>query len=100
MLTSTDEAQTSVNCLKNRIPRNSSVLIGHYRLCDNFVTLVLKRQDTKGNNNTCRRRRQRETVHDSGEQTFHVVSFFFFFVSYAICFLVMEIVNEKNNIFF
>ncbi|KAL2739689.1 F-box only protein 9 [Vespula maculifrons] len=72
MLTSTDEAQTSVNCLKNRIPRNSSVLIGHYRLCDNFVTLVLKRQDTKGNNNTCRRRRQRETVHDSGEQTFHV----------------------------
>ncbi|XP_043491109.1 F-box only protein 9 [Polistes fuscatus] len=70
MLTSTDEAQTSVNSLKNRIPRNSSVLIGHYRLCDNFVTLILKRQDTKGNNNTSRRRR-REAVHDSGEQTFH-----------------------------
>lgn len=78
MLTSADEAQTSVNCLKNRIPRNSSALIGHYRLCDNFVTLVLKRQDTnKGNNNTSRRRRQRETIHDSGEQTFHVVSSFF-----------------------
>ncbi|KAI4475720.1 hypothetical protein M0802_015056 [Mischocyttarus mexicanus] len=70
MLTSTDDAQVSVNSLKNRIPRNSSVLIGHYRLCDNFVTLVLKRQDTKGNNNTSRRKR-REAVHDSGEQTFH-----------------------------
>lgn len=71
MLTSTDEAQVSVNSLKNRIPRNSSALIGHYRLHDNYVTLVLKRQDTKGNNNTGRKKR-REIVHDSGEQTFHV----------------------------
>ncbi|KAK2588306.1 hypothetical protein KPH14_004324 [Odynerus spinipes] len=71
MLTSTDEAQICVNSLKNRVPRNSSVLIGHYRLHDNYVTLVLKRQDTKGNNNTYRKKR-REAVHDSGEQTFHV----------------------------
>ena len=73
MLTSTDEAQYCVNSLRNRIPRNTSVLIGHYRLHDNYVTLVLKRQDTKGVN-FAYRRKKREPVHDSGEQTFHIVS--------------------------
>jgi len=72
MLTSTDEAQNCVNSLRNRIPRNSSVLVGHFRLHDNYVTLVLKRQETKGIN--FYRRKKREPVHDSGEQTFHIVS--------------------------
>jgi len=73
MLTSTDEAQSCVNSLRNRIPRNPSVLIGHYRLHDNCVTLVLKKQETKGVN-FAYRRKKREPVHDSGEQTFHIVS--------------------------
>jgi len=72
MLTSTEEAQSCVNSLRNRIPRNPSVLIGHFRLHDNYVTLVLKRQEIKGNN--FYRRKKREPVHDSGEQTFHIVS--------------------------
>ncbi|XP_071561951.1 F-box only protein 9 isoform X1 [Temnothorax nylanderi] len=70
MLTSTDEAQSCVNSLRNRIPRNPSVLVGHFRLHDNCVTLVLKRQETKGIN--FYRRKKREPVHDSGEQTFHI----------------------------
>ncbi|GAB1866468.1 F-box only protein 9 [Camponotus japonicus] len=71
MLTSTDEPQNCVNSLRNRVPRNTSVLIGHYRLRNNYVTLVLKRQETKGINFTYRRKK-REPVHDSGEQTFHI----------------------------
>ncbi|XP_015588407.1 F-box only protein 9 isoform X2 [Cephus cinctus] len=71
MLTSAEEMQTCVNSLKNRIPRNSSVLIGHYRLHDDRVTLILKKQETKGSNNAYRKKR-REPMHDSGEQTFHV----------------------------
>jgi F-box protein 9 len=75
MLTSTDEPQTCVNSLKHREPRNNSILIGHYRLRDNCVSLVLKRQEIKNNNAglSNRRRKQLEPVHDSGEQTFHVV---------------------------
>lgn len=73
MLTSTDEAQICVNSLKSRIPRNSSILIGHYRLRDNLVTLILKKQELKtNNNNNGYRRKRREFLHDSGEQTFHV----------------------------
>ncbi|XP_043285662.1 F-box only protein 9 [Venturia canescens] len=74
MLTSTDDAQSCVNSLKYRAPKNSSVLIGHYRLHDNCVTLVLKKQIIKGTNVTERtfRRKKREVVHDSGEQSFHV----------------------------
>ncbi|XP_012215867.1 F-box only protein 9 isoform X1 [Linepithema humile] len=71
MLTSTDEAQSCVNSLRNRVPRNPSVLIGHYRLHDNCVTLMLKKQETKGVN-FAYRRKKREPVHDSGEQTFHI----------------------------
>ncbi|XP_058799475.1 F-box only protein 9 [Phymastichus coffea] len=74
MLTSTDDAQYCVSSLKNRNPRNTSVLIGHYRLRDNCVSLILKRQETKTNttNFSNRRRKRNEPIHDSGEQTFHV----------------------------
>ncbi|XP_012283063.1 F-box only protein 9 [Orussus abietinus] len=71
MLTSTDEAQTCVNSLKYRTPRNISVLVGHCRLHDNYVTLILKKQETKGSNNVYRRKR-REPMQDGGEQTFHI----------------------------
>ncbi|XP_033221607.1 F-box only protein 9 [Belonocnema kinseyi] len=70
MLTSTEDAQVCVNALKSRSPRNAEVLIGHYRLRDNCVTLILKKQVLKGNNNVYRRKR-REVSHDSGEQTYH-----------------------------
>lgn len=72
MLTSTDEAQACVNSLKQRTPRNSSVLIGHYRLHDKYVTVVLKKQLKHANNIAYRRRGRKELVHDSGEQTFHI----------------------------
>lgn len=72
MLTSTDEAQSCVNSLKYRVPRNSSILIGHYRLHDNYVTLMLKKQEINGI--TTYRRKKRDLGHDSGEQTFHLVS--------------------------
>ncbi|EZA48079.1 F-box only protein 9 [Ooceraea biroi] len=71
MLTSTDEVQICVNSLRHRVPRNPSVLIGHYRLHDNCITLVLKKQEIKGLN-FAYRRKKREPVHDSGEQTFHI----------------------------
>ena len=70
MLTSTDEAQSCVNSLKYRTPRNPAVLIGHYRLHGNYVTLVLKKQEIKGI--TTYKRKKREAIHDSGEQTFHI----------------------------
>lgn len=70
MLTSTDEAQSCVNSLKYRTPRNPSVLIGHYRLHDNCVILILKKQEIKGVNTY--RKKKKETMHDSGEQTFHI----------------------------
>lgn len=73
MLTSTDEAQSCVNSLKNRTPRNPSVLIGHYRLLhDNCVVLMLKKQEVKGI--STQRKKKRELMHDSGEQTFHIVN--------------------------
>lgn len=74
MLTSTDEVQSCVNSMRSRVPRNSSVLIGDYLLHDNYVTLVLKKQESKGVNFNYRRQKKREPVHDSGEQTFHIVS--------------------------
>lgn len=77
MLTSTDDAQLCVNSLKSRTPRNPTILIGHYRLRDNLVTLILKKQELKTNNNNNNnqyRRKRREFLHDSGEQTFHAVS--------------------------
>lgn len=77
MLTSTEDAQSCVTSLKNRNPRNPSVLVGHYRLRDNCVSLILKRQEIKSSasaNFSNRRRKRNEPVHDSGEQTFHVVS--------------------------
>ncbi|XP_054003307.1 F-box only protein 9 [Hylaeus anthracinus] len=70
MLTSTDEAQSCVNSLKNRVPRNPSVLIGHYRLHNNCVTLVLNKQEVKAINTY--RRKKREPIDDSGEQTFQI----------------------------
>ena len=79
MLTSIDEAQSCVNSLKSRTPRNPSVLIGHYRLRDNCVTLLLKKQEMKSNN--IYRRKRREVVHDSGEQTFHIVSINLIFIN-------------------
>jgi len=52
MLTSTEEAQSCVNSLRNRIPRNPSVLIGHFRLHDNYVyrkksIVLISTQNTK-----------------------------------------------------
>lgn len=73
MLTSTDDAQNCVNALKYRNPRNLAVLIGHYRLHDNRVTLVMKKQESKSNINHNYKKKKREIVHDSGEQTFHLV---------------------------
>lgn len=73
MLTSSDDAQGSVNSLKHRNPKNLSALIGHYRLHDSRVTLVMKKQETKSTNTVIYRKKQREVVHDNGEQTFHLV---------------------------
>lgn len=74
MLTSTDDAQSCVNALKYRNPRNLSVLTGHYRLHDNRVTLVMKKQEIKSNISNNYKKKKREVVHDSGEQTFHLVN--------------------------
>ncbi|XP_015430190.1 PREDICTED: F-box only protein 9 [Dufourea novaeangliae] len=71
MLTSTDEAQSCVNSLRSRVPQNPSVLVGHYRLHDNCVTLILKKQEAKGTT-TAYRRKRREPIHNSREQTFHI----------------------------
>lgn len=73
MLTSTDDAQSCVNSLKSRTPRNLSVLVGHYRLHKNRVTLVLRKQETKGSNAAVKRKKK-EVIDDSGEQHYHIVS--------------------------
>ncbi|XP_070171801.1 F-box only protein 9 isoform X3 [Polyergus mexicanus] len=43
----------------------------YLRLHNNYVTLMLKRQETKGINFSYKRKK-REPIHDSGEQTFHI----------------------------
>lgn len=87
MLTSTDEAQSCVNFLKYRTPRNPSVLIGHYILRDNCVILMLKKQEIKGVSTY--RKKKKETMHDSGEQTFHIVNINVYYI---------KVINIKNMI--
>ncbi|XP_076229262.1 F-box only protein 9 isoform X2 [Nomia melanderi] len=67
MLTSTDDAQTCVNSLRSRAPRNPAVLIGHYRLHVNYVTVVLKKQEAKAS--TTYRKKKKEPL---DEHTFHI----------------------------
>ncbi|KAJ9584370.1 hypothetical protein L9F63_021281, partial [Diploptera punctata] len=74
MLTTPDDPLSSLGQLRYRIPKNTAVLSGHYRLVDDRVVLVLRRQDTtstKTVNNRYRGRR-RETLQELGEQTFHL----------------------------
>ncbi|KAK0173397.1 hypothetical protein PV328_006603 [Microctonus aethiopoides] len=72
MLTSTDDMQGCVNSLKYREPRNTSVLIGHYKLHENTVTLVLKKPENKVNHSNIYWKRRRERLSDKGVRTFRV----------------------------
>lgn len=78
MLTTAEEPVHCVSQLKHRNVKSPSILIGHYRLKDDKVTLVVHRQEAfKNNNQLYKRNRKRDNMHDPGEQTFHMVSFVF-----------------------
>ena len=82
MLTTPDDPVSSLGQLRYRAPKNSAVLSGHYRLIDDHVVIVLRRQDTtstKTVNNRYRGRR-RENLQELGEQTFHMVCLLFVLV--------------------
>lgn len=71
MLTTPEEPISMVGQLRHRIPRNTGVLVGHYRLWNNCVTLLVQRQDRR--NTKLRARRKDGEYVDFGEQTFHMV---------------------------
>lgn len=79
MLTTSEEPMQSVGVLRHRIPRHPWVLRGHYRLCNNTVTLLVQRPDRRVNNKM--RSRHRDNSEDYGEQTFHLVGFLFCLVT-------------------
>jgi F-box protein 9 len=76
MLTTPDDPLSSLGQLRFRTPKNPTVLSGHYRLHEDHVVLVLRRQDSalKMAVNNRYRGRRREGAQDLGEQTFHLVS--------------------------
>ena len=76
MLTTPDDPVSSLGHLRFRTPKNSAVLSGHYRLHEDHVVLVLRRQDSalKMTVNNRYRGRRREGAQDLSEQTFHLVS--------------------------
>lgn len=76
MLTTPDDPSVSLKELKYRHPRNSTVLHGHFRLHDDHVTVVLKRQadKTSNNNNKNRRKKGKDATlwSEPSDQTFHL----------------------------
>ncbi|XP_063244139.1 F-box only protein 9 isoform X2 [Bacillus rossius redtenbacheri] len=70
MLTTPDEPATSLQQLRYRMPRNPTVLSGHYRLHDDCVVIALQRQNLSGNNRY--RARRREAAPELAEQTFNI----------------------------
>jgi len=74
MLTTPDDPLSSLGHLRFRTTKNPAVLSGHYRLHEDHVVLVLRRQDSalKMTVNNRYRGRRREGAQDLGEQTFHL----------------------------
>ncbi len=77
MLTTPEDPPVSLKELKHRNPRNTTVLRGHYRLHDDYVTIVLKREPEKSsatNNKIRNQKRRGEALRtEPSEQTFHLV---------------------------
>lgn len=67
MLTTPEEPLSCLNLLKHKHNRHPAVLVGHYRLHGDCVTLALQRQDP-----TISRFRSRRNNYNQ-EQTFHLV---------------------------
>lgn len=75
MLTTSDDPSVSLRELKYRRPRNSTVLRGHYRLHEDRVSILLKRETDKTNaaNNRVRSNKRKDAVwSEPSEQTFHL----------------------------
>lgn len=76
MMTTPEEPVHCVGQLKHRNVRSPSVLTGHYRLKDDRVTIILQRQETRNNNTVYKRNRRKDNMHETAEQTFHMVRYF------------------------
>lgn len=74
MLTTPEEPAQCVGQLRYRNPRQVNVLMGHYRLRDNAVTLLVQRQETKNNSFNYRLRGKRKEIPDQSEQSFQLVN--------------------------
>ena len=78
MLTTPDDPTVSLRELKHRHPRNSTVLHGHYRLHEDRVSMLLKREIDKpsSTNNRVRSHKRRDALRtEPSEQTFHLVCY-------------------------
>lgn len=76
MLTSSDEPSVSLRELNHRHPRNSTVLRGHYRLHEDRLTMLLKRESDKSSatNNRVRNQKRKDALWtEPSDQTFHLV---------------------------
>ncbi|KAG8296375.1 F-box only protein 9 [Homalodisca vitripennis] len=68
MLTSTEEPTSCLGQLKTRQMRHPAMMVGHYRLCENRVTLVMQKQEAFMSQKYARSRKNNNTQ----EQTFHL----------------------------
>lgn len=71
MLTSAEEPNQCVGTLRYRNPKHIAVLMGHYRLRDNTVTVLVQRQETKMSSISYRRGKRRE-IPEYSEQSFQL----------------------------
>lgn len=71
MLTTPEEPLLSVKHLRYRNSNHPGILVGHYRLWNNTVTLLVQRQDRK--KFKAKNRRRDYSVDDCSDQTFHLV---------------------------
>ncbi|XP_054268846.1 F-box only protein 9 [Macrosteles quadrilineatus] len=67
MLTTAEEPMSCLSLLKARQARHPAVMIGHYRLCDDRVTLTVQKQETGGPQKYKQRRNN-----NTQEHTFHL----------------------------
>jgi len=69
MLTTAEEPLSCLSLLKARQCRNPAVMTGHYRLCDDRVTLTVQKQDNTGGTQKFHKQRRNNNTQ---ERTFHL----------------------------
>lgn len=74
MLTTPEEPYVCVPKLHCKDSKASSLLLGHFRMISNIITVVVKKRKERENNYYSRYRRGRFQQQAEPERTFHLVS--------------------------